>query len=98
VRCFGCWGPTADYSFIYAVLALSEFCIGDSLLRTAARTEGRIGGRRKKLDDKEQRGSPKASFRDGSPTPKWLVSTASASRPFHEPLLNIEQRILSVQF
>ena len=49
----------------------------------AARAEGRIGGRRKKLDPPNAAKSPRASSPAGRPAPRWRASITSASRPCH---------------
>ena len=49
----------------------------------AARAEGRVGGRRKKLDVAKRREIARASSPTGSPAPRWPASTTSASRPCH---------------
>ena len=49
----------------------------------AARAEGRLGGRRKKLEPPNGAKSPRASSPAGNPAPRWHASTISASRPCH---------------
>ena len=49
----------------------------------AARAEGRVGGRRKKLDAAKRQKSPKASSPAASPAPTWHGSTMSVSQPSH---------------
>ena len=48
----------------------------------AARAEGRIGGRRKKLDAAKRREIAESVVSGRKSAPKWLGSTMSASRPY----------------
>ena len=54
----------------------------------AARAEGRIGGRRKKLDAAKRREIAESVI-TGRPVPRWPGSTTSARRPCHELSPNI---------
>jgi DNA invertase Pin-like site-specific DNA recombinase len=47
-----------------------------------ARAEGRIGGRRRKLGEKQRREIASPSSPDENPAPRWRGSIMSASRPF----------------
>lgn len=49
----------------------------------AARAEGRVGGRRRKLDPANAAKSPRASSQAASPGPKWPGFTTSAHRQCH---------------
>jgi DNA invertase Pin-like site-specific DNA recombinase len=64
----------------------------------AARAEGRIGGRRKKLDRRSAARSPKASSQAARPAPRWRGSTTSVRQPSHALSPPTAPASLSVQF
>ena len=82
----------------FAEFERAMICERTSAGLAAARAEGRVGGRRKKLDAAKRAKSPRASSQAANPAPRWPGSTASARRLCRASSHSTGSRRLSVQF